>query len=150
MYGKVIDRDKWSYDYKMWQKIMFYKQYYIYIKGIQRCLKWIWDQVLDLDDESGMYGVYGGIFFRDLQLQIDIIIKNQYFRVCCLRKIEKLLFDGKMDGWIMNIKELRGMLEVIINWFLFLFWRERGMILYFKIRRLLMVDINDIISVGVL
>lgn len=50
----------------------------------------------------------------------------------------------------MNIKELRGMLEVIINWFLFLFWRERGMILYFKIRRLLMVDINDIISVGVL
>lgn len=68
MYGKVIDRDKWSYDYKMWQKIMFYKQYYINIKGIQRCLKWIWDQVLDLDDESGMYGVYGGIFFRDLQL----------------------------------------------------------------------------------
>lgn len=67
-----------------------------------------------------------------------------------MRKIEKLLFDGKIDGWIMNIKELRGMLEVIINWFFFLFWRERGMILYFKIRRLLMVDINDIISVGVL
>lgn len=149
-YGKAIDRDKRSYDYKMWQKTMPHKQYYIHTKGTQRCLKRIRDKVPDLDDESGMYGVYGGTSLKDLQPQIDTIIKNQHPRVRRLRKTEKLLSDGKTDGRIMNIKESRGMLEAIINRPSFPPRRERGMTLYFKTRRPSTVDTNDITSAGAL
>lgn len=149
-YGRAIDRDKRSYDYEMWQKSMPHKQYYIHTKGTQKCLKRIRDQVPDLDDESSPYGVYGGVSLRDLQPQIDTVIKEQHPKVRRLKKTERLLSEGKTDGRIMNIKESRGMLEAIINRPSFPPRRERGMTLYFKTRRPSTVNTNEITSAGAL
>ncbi|XP_061194232.1 uncharacterized protein LOC133202428 [Saccostrea echinata] len=149
-YGKAVDKDKRSYDYKMWQKSMPHKQFYIHSKGTQKCLKRIRDQVPDLDDESSLYGVYGGVSLRDLQPQIDTIIREQHPKVRRIKKTEKLLTDGKTDGRILGNKEARGMLEAILNRPSFPPRRERGMTLYIRARRPSTVDTNEITSAGAL
>lgn len=147
-YGKAIDKDKRSYDYKMWQKTVHHKQFYTHTKGTQRCLKRIRDQVPDLDDESCPFGVYGGVSLRDLQPQINTMIKDHHPKVRRLKRTEKLLSDGKQDGRIMDHREARGMLETIINRPSFPPRRERGMTVYIRTRRPSTVDTNEITSAG--
>ncbi|KAK3094112.1 hypothetical protein FSP39_024256 [Pinctada imbricata] len=142
-YGKAMDRDKKSYQYKIWQKRQPLQRNFVHARGTMKCLKKHRDMTLVEDDPAKPYGMYGGMSLKDLHTEIECVIRDSHPRVRRIRRADKLLTDGRHDGRILGNREAREQLEIILNRPVFPKKRERGLYPPF---RPCSVDSNELTS----
>ena len=126
-YGRAMDKDKRSYQYKIWQKKQPLQRNFVNCRGAMKCLKKHRETVLFEEDMVHPYGIYGGLSLKDLQGEIECVIRDAHPKVRRVKRADKLLTDGRHDGRIIGNREAREQLEIILKRPSFPARREMGL-----------------------
>jgi len=114
-YDRTMTKSKKTHDFKTWQRTIPLKHSLTHIKGTQKFLKKCREQTFIEDDEDRIYGTYDGVSLREMQPQIESMIADAHPAARRLKKVNKLLDDGKRDGRILDMNAARNSLIAILN-----------------------------------
>lgn len=114
VYSKSIDKNSKSYEYRMSQKGVPFKQESLQLRSTLKTLKHIRQGTI-IGDESNPFGVYGGVSLDSLRYEIDNVMKDAHPRTRRLKKVERMLSNGRSDGRLMDYKDAKKQLEMIIK-----------------------------------
>ena len=109
---KMVDKDLALDVIRCNRLIAPYKRSLVEIRGLQKCLK---DKAscVGLERDANLMGKYGGITLCSLKKEVERLIADGHPRLRRIRRIEKLLHDGKEDGRLLNNDEVRSRVEAL-------------------------------------
>lgn len=114
-YEKTVDKYAKSYEFKMWQNSMPIKNTMLRIRGTQKYLKRKRQSVLIEDDPDRKFGIYDGVSLDSMKHELEEIHQQAHPRKRRLRKIERLLENGKHDGRLVDYDNAQTYFEMVMR-----------------------------------